>query len=92
MPTQMVDLAEVVALRLQCVKCNNIVRFPFPLYEEVTLRGCRYCPVEKTTQFPNPDPWMKLVSKVAKDIEPLREAQMEKPGQFRLLFEVSVME
>ena len=88
MSGQLVDLAEVVALRLQCVKCKNSVPFPFPLYQEVTLRACEYCPVEKTF-FPNPDPWMKIVSKIAKDIELLRDAQIKKPRQFRLLFEIA---
>ncbi len=89
MPGQLVDLAEVVALRLQCVKCKNSVPFRFPLYQEVTLPACENCPVEKTFSLPNPDPWMKLVSKTAKDIDLLREAQIEKPRQFRLLFEIA---
>ena len=89
MPGQLVDLAEFVALRLQCVKCTNSVPFQFPLYQEVTLRECEYCPVEKTSPFPSPDSWMKLVSKTAKDIELLRDAQITKPRQFRLLFEIA---
>ena len=86
---QLVDLAEVVALRLQCVRCKNSVAFRFPLPQEVTLCACEYCPIEKTSPFPNPDPWMKLVSKIAKDIELLRDAQIIKPRQLRVLFEIA---
>lgn len=78
MPGRLVDLTEVVALRLQCVKCKNSVQFRFPLYQEVTLRECERCLVEQTFPLPNPDPWMRLVSKVARDIELLRDAQTDR--------------